>query len=78
MTLAIIGAFIISYKGNSAMSAMFIDGTQYILVSAAFMGVSALIIKKNIKNINPIILTTNRSLFLLIFSIMALVILTKP
>lgn len=78
MTLAVIGAFVISYKGNSAISDMFIDGTQYVLYSSAFMGVSAVIIKKNIQNINPIILTTNRSLFLLIFSIMALVYSDEP
>ncbi|MGM0934379.1 MAG: DMT family transporter [Bacteroidota bacterium] len=78
MALAIMGAFIISYKGNTSISDMFIDGTQYVLYSSVFTAVSSVIIKKNIKNINPIILTTNRSLFLLIFSIMALVYTEEP
>ncbi len=73
MLFAIAGAFIISYKGETALKDMFIDGTQYVLYYAAFAAISAVIIKKNIRNINPIILTTNRSFFLLVFSIMALV-----
>lgn len=73
MMLAVIGAFIISYKGDASFSDMFIDGAQYVIYSGVFAAISAVIIKKNITNINPIILTTNRSLFLLIFSILALV-----
>ncbi|MGB7843330.1 MAG: DMT family transporter [Salinimicrobium sp.] len=73
MLLAITGAFIISYKGDTSFRDMFIDGTQYVVYYSIFAGVSAVIIKKNIRNINPIILTTNRSFFLLVFSIIALV-----
>ncbi|MGY5850068.1 DMT family transporter [Salegentibacter sp. F14] len=73
MILAIIGAFIISYKGNSGLSDMFINGTQYVIFASIFTAFSAVIIKKNIQKINPIILTTNRSLFLLVFSIIGLV-----
>lgn len=72
MMFAIAGAFIISYKGDTAFEDMFIDGTQYVLYYGAFAALSAVIIKKNITNINPIILTTNRSFFLLVFSIIAL------
>jgi len=72
MFLAILGAFIISYKGDAKISEMFMEGTQYVIYSSAFAAISALIIKKNIKNINPIIITTNRSVFLLVFSIGAL------
>jgi drug/metabolite transporter (DMT)-like permease len=73
MVLAIFGAFIISYKGNANLQGMFIDGAQYVLYSSIFAAISAVIIKKNIDKINPIILTTNRSLFLLLFSIAALI-----
>lgn len=73
MLLAIAGAFIISYKGDTSFSDMFIDGTQYVLYYSVFAAVSAVIIKKNIRNINPIILTTNRSFFLLVFSVIALI-----
>lgn len=78
MVLAVMGAFIISYKGNTSIDDMFIDGTQYVLYSGIFTAISSVIIKKNIKNINPIILTTNRSFFLLIFSIIALLYTEAP
>lgn len=74
MTLAVFGAFVISYKGKASLQDMFIDGTQYVLYSSMLSAIAAVIIKKNIKNIHPIILTTSRSFFLLIFSIGALLI----
>jgi len=70
--LALAGAFIISYKGNTSLQDMFIDGAQYVLYSSILGAINAVIIKKKIKNIHPIILTINRSLFLLVFSIIAL------
>lgn len=71
--LAISGAFIISYNGNNGVDDLFIEGAQYILYSSLLNAVNAVIIKKKIKKIHPIILTINRSSFLLIFSIIALV-----
>lgn len=70
--LALFGAFIISYKGNSGLQDMFIDGAQFVLYSSIFSAINAVIIKKKIKKIHPIILTISRSLFLLIFSIIAI------
>jgi len=66
--LALLGAFIISYRGNSNLNSMFIDGTQFILYSSLLGATNAVIIKKNIDVIHPIILTISRSFFLLIFS----------
>ncbi|MCB0474727.1 MAG: DMT family transporter [Flavobacteriaceae bacterium] len=73
MTLAVSGAFVISYKGDTGIDELFIDGTQYVIYSGALAAVSAVIIKKNIKNIDPVILTVNRTLFLLVFSVIALI-----
>ena len=75
--LAILGAFVISYKGDDGIDKMFIEGAQYILYSSILNAVSAVIIKKKIKKIHPIILTINRSMFLLLFSIGALVIIQE-
>ncbi|WP_456463235.1 DMT family transporter [Lutibacter sp.] len=72
MLLALFGAFVISYKGSASVNDMFIDGAQYIVYSSVLGGINAVIIKKNIKIIHPVILTISRSLFLLIFSIIAL------
>jgi drug/metabolite transporter (DMT)-like permease len=68
MLLALFGAFIISYKGNTNLNTMFINGTQFILYSSVFGATNAVIVKKNVAIINPIILTISRSFFLLIFS----------
>lgn len=73
MALAVSGAFVISYKGDAGIDELFIDGTQYVIYSGALAAVSAVIIKKNIRNIDPVILTVNRTLFLLVFSVIALV-----
>lgn len=72
MILALSGAFVISYRGNSGLNKMFINGSQYVLYSSSLAAVSSIMIKKNIKKIHPIIFTTSRSFFLLAFSIIAL------
>jgi len=72
LLLALLGAFIISYRGNTNLNTMFIGGTQFILYSSIFGATNAVIIKKNIKSIHPIILTISRSFFLLIFSFVIL------
>jgi len=72
MFLALMGALLISTKGQ-LNSNVFINGVQYILFSSIIFATNGILIKKNIKNLPPIILTINRSLFLLTFSIIALV-----
>jgi len=69
--LALSGAFVISYKG-AGLQDMFIDGAQYVLYSSILGAINAVIIKSKIEKIHPIILTISRSLFLLVFSILAL------
>lgn len=73
MLLAVFGAFIISYKGQAGFKDMFINGAQFVVYSNMLSAINAVIIKKNIKKIQPIILTISRSLFLLVFSVGALV-----
>jgi len=72
MLLTLVGAFVISYKGKAALENMFMNGTQYILFGALFGATNAIIIKKNIKSIPPIVLTLNRTFFLFSFSLAAL------
>ena len=72
--LAIMGAFIISYKGSNEIENMFIEGAQYVLYSSILNAINTVIVKKKIKKIHPTILTINRSLFLLVFSVIALII----
>jgi len=72
MVLAVLGAVVISYKGEAGINDMFIDGAQYVLCFSLLSAINAVIVKKYIKKIHPIILTISRSLFLLVFSILAL------
>ena len=71
MLLALFGALVISTKGNFNTN-IFIDGIQYILFSSIIFATNGILIKKNIKDLPPIILTINRSLFLFISSLIAL------
>ena len=75
--LAIVGAFIISYKGNSSVDDMFIEGAQYVVYSSLLNAINAVIIKKKIEKIHPTVLTINRSMYLLLFSIIALIVLKE-
>jgi drug/metabolite transporter (DMT)-like permease len=77
IVLALSGAFFISYKGSGNIENMFIDGAQYIFYSSLISAISAVIIKMKIKKIHPNILTINRSLFLLVFSIFGLYIIQQ-
>jgi drug/metabolite transporter (DMT)-like permease len=69
--MALAGAFIISYKGSGKINEMFLEGAQYVLYSSIVGAFNAVIIKKNIKKISPVIFSLNRTIFLLIFSVMA-------
>ncbi len=71
LLLAISGAFIVSYKG-SGLQDMFLEGTQYILYSSILGAIGTVLIKVKIKKIHPNILTINRSLFLFLFSLIAI------
>ena len=70
--LIIMGALLISFQGGSSWSSMFIKGTDYIIYSGLFFGISAIITKKNVKKIGPSFLALNRNVFLLLFSLIML------
>ncbi len=74
--LALLGAVIISYKGTS-INKMFIDGAQYVLFSSILGSINAVVIKRNIKRIIPVVLVVNRTSFLLLFSLIAMLVLKE-
>ena len=75
--LILVGAFIISYKGGTNISSMFIEGAEYILYSGLFFGVSSIIAKKNVQKLSPSIMALSRNIFLLVFSFSAVLLLGK-
>jgi drug/metabolite transporter (DMT)-like permease len=74
--LALVGAFIISYKG-AGINELFIDGAQYVLFSGILGAINVVVIKRNIKKILPVVLIVNRTSFLLLFSLIAMFVLNE-
>lgn len=75
--LALLGAFVISYRGNDTWRNMFVDGTQYILIMAVTTTLITLIIKKNIQKVSPIVLVINRTVFLFVFFVLSVLIMRE-
>ncbi|MEN8186154.1 MAG: DMT family transporter [Bacteroidota bacterium] len=71
--IAISGAFIIGYKGGTNIHDMFIDGVQYILLYTLLFSTSSVISKKYIKTLSPVLIALNRTIFLFIFSFIAMI-----
>jgi len=70
--LALSGGFIIGYKGGFDIRHMFIDGTQYVIMASFMFAISSVISKKNIVSLSPVLIAFNRTLFLFLFSLIAL------
>ena len=70
--LALSGAFVISYSGGTTLSTFFIKGTGIVFFNAAFATTATLVVKTQVKKISPELLNLNRSVWLLLFSIIML------
>lgn len=69
VVLALAGAFIISYQGGTSLKTLFIQGTGVVLINAIFATTATLTVKVNVKNMSPELLIVNRTVWLLVFSI---------
>lgn len=67
--MALAGAFVISYSGGTTIQTIFIKGTGIVFLNAIFASTATLIVKKHVSKISPEILNLNRSVWLLVFSI---------
>ncbi len=67
--LALSGAFVISYSGGSTLETMFIKGTGVVFFNAAFATTATLVVKTQVKKLSPELLNLNRSIWLLLFSL---------
>lgn len=66
--LTLLGAFVISFKSNSTVNSLFLNGTQYILLSSSVIAVNTILIKKYIKRLSPALLSLNRIVFIFTFA----------
>jgi drug/metabolite transporter (DMT)-like permease len=71
--LALIGAFTISYTGNTEFKAIFIDGTEYMLLSGLIYSFSTILAKKNVEKLGPSIMALSRTFQLLLYSLVAII-----
>lgn len=72
--LAITGAFVISYTGETSLAKLFIPGTGIVVLNAFFATTASLVVKVHVKKLSPELLGLNRSAWLLIFSFIMLVV----
>jgi drug/metabolite transporter (DMT)-like permease len=75
--IAITGAFIISYTGETSLKKIFIPGTGVILLNAIFATSASLVVKVHVKKISPELINLNRSVWLLVFSVIMMLILRQ-
>jgi drug/metabolite transporter (DMT)-like permease len=68
ISLALAGAFIISYSGGTTLKTLFIQGTEIVFLNAIFATTATLVVKVNVKKISPELLNLNRSVWLFIYS----------
>lgn len=68
VTLALLGAFLISYQGGDSISKLFIPGTGVVLLNAFFAATTSIIVKKNIHRFSPDLISFNRTFWLLLFA----------
>lgn len=70
--LTIGGVILITYTRNSTIADFFGQGSGWILISSLLLSVSIIFTKMNIKNIHPGIFALNRTLYLFVFGILAM------
>jgi len=62
-------AFLLSYNPKwIKINEIFIDGSQYIFIYTILAAISSILMKINVKKFSPIILSLNRTFYLLLFS----------
>ncbi len=66
--IALIGAFVISYTGETSLKKLFIPGTGIVVLNAFFATTASLVVKVHVKKMSPELLNLNRSVWLLFFS----------
>ncbi len=72
IVLALAGTFLISYRGGTNISDMFIRGSEYALLSMFIFAFNTLLLKKFVRRLSPLVLTINRVIFLTTFFLISL------
>ncbi len=67
IVIALSGTFLISYKGGTNLSDMFIDGAEFAIISMFIFAFNTILLKKYVRRLSPVVLTINRVIFLTTF-----------
>jgi len=78
IVIALGGTFLISYKGGTHLRDMFIDGSEYALISVLIFAFNTILLKKYVKRLSPVVLTINRVIFLTLFFFVYLLLSDEP
>ncbi len=70
--IALIGAFLVSFKWTLNIDKLFVAGSEYVLISAIAVSINVIIAKKNINQIKPELLSITRVFALFVFSVIAI------
>lgn len=70
--LALAGTFMIGYTGEHSIKKLFIPGTGVVLINTLFAATASLVVKIHIRKLSPELINLNRSVWLLVFSIIML------
>jgi len=76
--IALSGTFLISYKGGTRLQDMFIDGSEYALLSMFIFAFNTILLKKYVRRLSPVVLTINRVIFLTTFFFIYLLLSGEP
>lgn len=77
-SLALLGAFVVSYQGGTSISEFFIPGAGIVLFNAFFAALASVVVKLHVRDLGPELINTNRSIWLLLFSVVMFVVLRQP
>ena len=75
--LIISGAFLISYQGNTSLNEIFMKGTWIIVLACSSFAVATILSKKFIHEIDPVLLSMNRVIYLFALSVLLLLVTKK-
>lgn len=73
VVIILTGAAITSFSGRITGSTFFVAGTIYMIASTFFLAATTIISKRYIKNLDPGLLSLNRSIFLFLFALLLMI-----
>lgn len=70
--IALTGTFLVSFKWTLDINALFVIGSQYVLISAVSISINVIIAKRYIEKIKPELLSFTRVFALFVFTVIAI------